>query len=104
MADGNNGTSGNSGTNSILGVVIGALIVILVGGGILYATGMVGGPKTTTVNVAAPATPAAAPASAPTHRADVPDHRTDGRDVHPGGPDDHRPGDRRPGDGNQNRP
>ncbi|GEM_PF-972666 len=95
MADGNNGTNGSSGTNPILGVVIGALIVILVGGGILYATGMVGGPKTTTVNVAAPA---AAPTSAPAHRADVPEHRADR-------PDDRRRDDRSTdGNGdNQNR-
>ena len=100
MADGNNGTNGNSGTNPILGVVIGALIVILVGGGILYATGVVGGPKTTTVNVTAPA---AAPASVPAHRADVPDHRTDGRDGHPGGRDDRRPDDHRTDGGDQPR-
>lgn len=86
MADGNNGTNGSSGTNSMLGVVIGALIVIAVGGGILYATGVVGGPKTTTVNVTAPAAPAAAPAP----RADVPDHRNDRRDGRPGRDDDRR--------------
>jgi hypothetical protein len=99
MANGNNETNGNSGTNSMLGVMIGALIVIVVGGGLLYATGMVGGPKTTTVNVTAPV----APASAPAHRADVPDHRTDGRDNRPGSADDRRPDDHRPNGDNQNR-
>ncbi len=34
---------GNSGGNGVLGVLVGALIVIIVGGGLLFATGMVGG-------------------------------------------------------------
>jgi hypothetical protein len=37
MADGNSGGIG------VLGVLIGALIVIVVGGGILFATGTIGG-------------------------------------------------------------
>jgi hypothetical protein len=36
MAEGSNG-------NGVLGVLVGALIVILVGGGVLYATGNLGG-------------------------------------------------------------
>ncbi len=38
MAEGN-----NSGGTGVLGVLVGALIVILVGGGILFATGIIGG-------------------------------------------------------------
>jgi len=33
---------GNSGGTGVLGVLVGALIVILVGGGILFATGIIG--------------------------------------------------------------
>ena len=36
MADGNSGGTG------VLGVLVGALIVIVVGGGLLFATGMIG--------------------------------------------------------------
>ncbi len=47
---------GNSGGTGVLGVLVGALIVILVGGGILFATGMIGngGGDTTTLKVEAP--------------------------------------------------
>ncbi len=34
---------GSGGGNGVLGVLVGALIVIAVGGGILYATGNLGG-------------------------------------------------------------
>jgi hypothetical protein len=34
---------GGSGGAGVLGVLVGALIVIVVGGGILYATGTIGG-------------------------------------------------------------
>lgn len=47
MADGNSGGVG------VLGVLVGALIVIVVGGGILFATGMLGS-KTSTVKVELP--------------------------------------------------
>ena len=83
----------NTGTNTMLGVVLGAIIVILVGGGILYATGMIGGPKTATVNVSAPNTAAPAPApqaNAPEHRdrQRYDNNRHDGNDRR----DDRRPG------------
>lgn len=80
---------GNSGTNSMLGVAVGALIVIVVGVGILFATGVVGIPKTTTVNVSVPA-PAAAPASAPAHHANIPDHRDEHHSDRPGDNHDRR--------------
>jgi hypothetical protein len=38
----------------VLGVLVGALIVILVGGGILFATGNLGGSKTTVLKVEVP--------------------------------------------------
>ena len=41
MADGNSGGVG------VLGVLVGALIVIIVGGGILFATGTLGGKSST---------------------------------------------------------
>jgi hypothetical protein len=48
MADNNGGTG-------VLGVLVGALIVILVAGGLLYATGMIGSnTKTTEVKVEMP--------------------------------------------------
>lgn len=48
MAEGNNGTG-------VLGVLVGALIVIIVGGGILYATGSIGGShKSATLKVELP--------------------------------------------------
>jgi hypothetical protein len=34
---------GNSGGVGVLGVLVGALIVIVVGGGVLFGTGMIGG-------------------------------------------------------------
>ena len=48
MAEGNSG-------NGVLGVLVGALIVIVVGGGVLYATGVLGGGnKSTTLKVELP--------------------------------------------------
>ena len=49
MAEGSGG-----GGIGVLGVLVGALIVILVGGGILFATGNLGGSKTTTLKVEVP--------------------------------------------------
>ena len=55
-------------SNSILGVVIGALLVLMVGGGILYATGALDS-KPANVTIQQPAaTPAAAPAPAPVQK------------------------------------
>jgi hypothetical protein len=48
MADGNSGGVG------VLGVLVGALIVIVVGGGILFATGTLGGSKSSTVKLEVP--------------------------------------------------
>ena len=45
---------GSSGGIGVLGVLIGALIVIAVGGGILFATGNLGGSKSTTLKVELP--------------------------------------------------
>jgi hypothetical protein len=45
---------GSGGSNGVLGVLVGALIVIVVGGGILYATGTIGGHKSTTLKVEMP--------------------------------------------------
>jgi hypothetical protein len=47
MADGNSGGIG------VLGVLVGALIVIIVGGGILFATGTLGS-KSSTVKIELP--------------------------------------------------
>jgi hypothetical protein len=44
----------SSGGIGVLGVLVGALIVIVVGGGLLYATGMIGGHKSATVKVEFP--------------------------------------------------
>jgi hypothetical protein len=47
--------NGGGGGVGVLGVLVGALIVIVVGGGILFATGMIGsGSKTTEVKVELP--------------------------------------------------
>jgi hypothetical protein len=43
--------NGNGGGMGVLGVLIGALIVVVVGGAILFATGMIGGAGTGTTNV-----------------------------------------------------
>ena len=44
-----------SGSTGVLGVLVGALIVIVVAGGLLYATGMIGSDtKTTEVKVQLP--------------------------------------------------
>lgn len=48
MADGNSGGVG------VLGVLVGALIVIIVGGGLLFATGTIGGSKSSTVKLELP--------------------------------------------------
>ncbi len=45
---------GGSGGVGVLGVLIGALIVIVVGGGILFATGNLGGGKSSTVKIELP--------------------------------------------------
>jgi hypothetical protein len=43
-----------SGGVGVLGVLVGALIVIVVGGGLLFATGNLGGGKSSTVKVELP--------------------------------------------------
>jgi hypothetical protein len=43
--------NGGSGGMGVLGVLVGALIVIVVGGAILFATGMIGGTGTRTTDV-----------------------------------------------------
>jgi hypothetical protein len=43
----------NSGGIGVMGVIVGALLVIVVGGGILYATGTIGS-KSTTVKLELP--------------------------------------------------
>jgi hypothetical protein len=45
---------GSGGGNGVLGVLVGALIVIAVGGGILYATGNLGGGGAKTVKIELP--------------------------------------------------
>jgi hypothetical protein len=56
MADNSGGGMG------VLGVLVGVLIVILVGGAILYGTGMIGSPGgTTNVKIEAPKAPAPSP-------------------------------------------
>jgi len=45
---------GNSGGGGVLGVLVGALIVIIVGGGILYATGTIGQQKTAGISIQLP--------------------------------------------------
>ncbi len=45
---------GSSGGIGVLGVLIGALIVIAVGGGLLFATGTIGGGGSSTVKVELP--------------------------------------------------
>jgi hypothetical protein len=46
----------NSGGGGIgvLGVLVGALIVVLVGGGLLFATGMIGGKDSATLKIEVP--------------------------------------------------
>ena len=44
----------SSGGIGVLGVLVGALIVIVVGGGILFATGTIGGSKTSSVKIELP--------------------------------------------------
>ena len=44
----------NSGGIGVMGVLVGALIVIVVGGGILYATGTIGSKSTTTLKLELP--------------------------------------------------
>jgi len=41
----------NSGGIGVMGVLVGALIVIIVGGGILYATGTIGSKSTVTLEL-----------------------------------------------------
>ena len=45
---------GSGGGIGVLGVLIGALIVVVVGGGLLYATGNLGNSKSTTLKVELP--------------------------------------------------
>ena len=45
---------GSSGGIGVLGVLVGALIVIVVGGGILFATGTIGGGGSKTVKIELP--------------------------------------------------
>jgi hypothetical protein len=45
---------GSGGGNGVLGVLVGALIVIVVAGGILFATGHLGGGGSKTVKVELP--------------------------------------------------
>ena len=47
-------SSGGSGGIGVLGVLIGALIVIAVGGGLLFATGHLGGSNHSTVKLELP--------------------------------------------------
>ena len=45
----------NSGGTGVLGVLVGVLIVVVVAGGLLFATGMIGSnTKTTSVQIEAP--------------------------------------------------
>jgi hypothetical protein len=44
----------SSGGIGVLGVLVGALIVVVVGGGILIATGTIGGSKSSTVTLELP--------------------------------------------------
>jgi hypothetical protein len=44
----------SSGGIGVLGVLVGALIVVVVGGGILFATGTIGGSKSSTVTLELP--------------------------------------------------
>jgi hypothetical protein len=59
--------NGSSGTG-VLGVLVGALIVIVVGGGLLFATGIIGGNKTSTLKVELPKVEAPSAPSAPTSK------------------------------------
>jgi hypothetical protein len=43
-----------SGGIGVLGVLVGALLVIVVGGGLLFATGNLGGGSTSSVKIEAP--------------------------------------------------
>jgi hypothetical protein len=55
--------NGGGGGVGVLGVLVGALIVVLVGGGIMFATGMIGSQSnTTTLKVEMPKTTTPAPA------------------------------------------
>ena len=55
-----------SGGVGVLGVLVGALIVVLVAGGIMFATGMIGSnTSTTTVKVETPKAPELPKAPAP---------------------------------------
>ena len=44
----------SSGGIGVMGVLVGALIVIVVGGGILFATGTIGGSKSSTMTLELP--------------------------------------------------
>jgi hypothetical protein len=45
---------GSGGGIGVLGVLVGALIVVVVGGGLLFTTGNLGGSKSTTLKVELP--------------------------------------------------
>jgi hypothetical protein len=45
---------GSGGGIGVLGVLVGALIVVVVGSGLLFATGNLGGSKSTTLKVELP--------------------------------------------------
>ena len=49
-----NMADGNSGGIGVLGVLIGALIVVVVGGGILFSTGMLGNQHSSGVKIEMP--------------------------------------------------
>ena len=43
--------AGNGGSIGVLGVLVGAILVILVGGAVLYATGMIGNKNSVTIQL-----------------------------------------------------
>jgi hypothetical protein len=47
----------NSGGMGAMGVIIGALLVLVIGGAVLFGTGMIGGGNTSTVKIEAPKIP-----------------------------------------------
>ena len=44
----------SSGGTGVMGVLVGALIVVLVGGGLLFATGTIGGSESSSVTLELP--------------------------------------------------
>ena len=51
----------SSGGIGVLGVLVGALIVIVIGGGLLFATGQIGGKDSATLKIDVPKTTGSAP-------------------------------------------